>query len=165
MNDIIVQKVKDARIERGLTQKDLATHLGKTSAAISDMERGKVQVTASDLHSISKFLNKPIEFFFNEEIGDDEIQNMVAVLRKQPQAARDSSVQLTNMILQMQELGDQVNSVPKDEEVPIEMITNFYKIFVPFSIAINEMSKQLKELQDKFDEELKKRGIDISNKT
>lgn len=148
----------------GLMQKDLADYLGKAAAAISDMERGKVQVTASDLYSISQLLNKPIEYFFGEDIGDKEIQDLVSVLRKQPSEGRDSSVQLTNMILQMQQLGDRVNAIPKDEEVPVELITNFYQIFVPFSIAINEMSKQLKDLRDKFDAELKNRGIDLSSK-
>ena len=89
---------------------------------------------------------------------------MVAVLRKQPQEARNSSIQITNMLLQMQELSEKVNAVPEGEEVPIELITDFYKIFVPFSIGINDMSNQLKELRDKFDEELKNRGIDISAK-
>ena len=87
---------------------------------------------------------------------------MVSVLRRQSPEARDSSVQLTNMLVRMQELGDQLEAVPNDQEVPVEMITEFYNIFVPFSLAMNEMAKQLKELKDVFDEELKKRGIDLS---
>ena len=164
MNNLIAQRVKDARMERGYTQKDLAAHLGKTSAAVSDLERGKVQITASDLHSISQFLNQPIEYFFGEQIGDAEIQNMVSVLRRQSPEARNSSVQLTSMIVRMQELSDQLNAIPDDQEVPVEMITEFYNIFVPFSLGINDMAKQLKELKDVFDEELKKRGIDLSTK-
>ena len=164
MNTLIVQRIKAARIERELTQKDLASHLGKTSAAISDLERGKVQVSASDLHSISKFLNKPIEYFYGEEIGDKEIENLTAVLRKQPKETRDGTIQLTNMLLQMQEIQERADLMPKDEEVPIDQITEFYQVFVPFSVIISEMSKQLKDLRNKFDKELKDRGVDLSDK-
>ena len=44
---------------------------------------------------------------------------MVAVLRRQSPEARDSSVQLTSMIVRMQELGDQLEAVPDDQEVPV----------------------------------------------
>jgi transcriptional regulator with XRE-family HTH domain len=162
MNDLIVRKIREARKERGMTQENLAAHLGKTSAAISDLERGKVRVSASDLHLIAEFFNKPIEYFYGEQIGEKEIQDIVSVLRKQTPEGRDNSIAVTNMILQMQQLGDRVKAIPEDDEVPIDLITDFYKIFVPFSISINEMSKQLKDLREMFDAELKKRGIDIS---
>ena len=67
MNEIIVKRIKEARLERRLTQHNLAEHLGRSTAAISELERGKVQVTASDLYQISQMLNKPIEFFYNED--------------------------------------------------------------------------------------------------
>ena len=63
MNEIIVKRIKAARMERGLTQQNLADQLGRTAAALSDLERGKVQVTASDLLKLARYLNKPIEYF------------------------------------------------------------------------------------------------------
>ena len=39
MNKEIVKRIKDARLEKGLTQQDIANYLGKTAAAISDLER------------------------------------------------------------------------------------------------------------------------------
>ena len=56
MNNIIVKRIRDVRKERGLTQQDLANILDKTAAAISDLERGKVQVNASDLYKIATLL-------------------------------------------------------------------------------------------------------------
>ena len=162
MNDLIVRKIKDARLERGLTQKDLAEHLGKTSAAISDLERGKVQVAASDLYHIAQLLNKPIEYFFGEELGDNEIQDLVAVLRKQSREGQANSIKFSRMILRMQELGNLAKSVPEGKDLPIETIKEFYNIFVPFSMAMNKMTNVLNKLRDKFDAELKLQGIDLS---
>lgn len=159
MNDLIVARIRAARSERGLTQKDLADHLKKTQASISDLEKGKVQVSASDLYDIAQLLNKPIEFFYGEEIGDVEIQDMVAVMRKMPANNRKSSIAITNMILQMQNKVEIVEKYPKDKEVPIEEVQEFYNLFAPFAIAINEMSKKINEMKDKFDEELKLRQI------
>lgn len=41
MNEIIVKRIKEARLERGYTQHDLAEHLGRSTAAISELEREK----------------------------------------------------------------------------------------------------------------------------
>jgi len=45
------------------------------------------------------------------------------------------------MIVRIQELGDQLEAVPNDQEVPVEMITEFYNIFVPF-FTCNERNVQ-----------------------
>lgn len=164
MNDLIVKRIKDARIERGLTQKDLAEHLEKTSAAISDLERGKVQVSASDLYKISQLLNKPIEYFYGEEFGDKEIEDMLAVMRKQPTDVRTQTMSITNMLLQMQSYEEELKNAPSDKEFPVEKAIEFYNFFIPFSIAINEMAKKINEVRELFDKEFKIRGIDLSKK-
>jgi len=102
MNDLIVKKVKEARLERGLTQKDLAKHLDRTSASISDLERGKVQVSASDLAKLAKYLNKPIEYFYGDSFGGDEIDNLVALIRKMDPEIRSEQINVINSLLIMQ---------------------------------------------------------------
>lgn len=102
MNEFIVKKVKAARLERGLTQKDLAKLLDRTSASISDLERGKVQVTSSDLYKIAKYLNKPIEYFFGESFSGDEIDNLVALIRKMDPDIRSEQIKVINSLLIMQ---------------------------------------------------------------
>ena len=72
INEKIVKRIKTARVQRERTQKDLADYLGRTAASISDLERGKVQVTASDLYKISIYLSKPIEYFFGEVFGGEQ---------------------------------------------------------------------------------------------
>ncbi|WKZ39858.1 MAG: helix-turn-helix transcriptional regulator [Anaerolineales bacterium] len=159
MNDLIVSRIRAARSEKGLTQKDLADYLGKTQATISDLERGKVQVSASELYDIASYLNKPIEYFYGEEIGDKEIQDMIAVLRKTPPEHRRATLEITNMILQMQNISDDVSKYPSSDEIPIEKIQQFYNWFVPFAAAINEMSRTVNEIREGFDKELKLRAI------
>ena len=102
MNEFIVKKVKAARLERGLTQKDLAKLLDRTSASISDLERAKVQVTASDLAKLAKYLNKPIEYFYGDSFGGDEIDNLVALIRKMDPEIRSEQVNVINSLLIMQ---------------------------------------------------------------
>ena len=102
MNEFIVKKVKAARLERGLTQKDLAKLLDRTSASISDLERAKVQVTASDLSKLAKYLNKPIEFFYGDSFGGDEIDNLVALIRKMDPEIRSEQINVINSLLTMQ---------------------------------------------------------------
>jgi hypothetical protein len=51
------------------------------------------------------------------------------------------------------------------EEFPIKGEKEFRYVFVPFSVAINGMAKQLNDLRELFDEELKIRGIELNNKS
>lgn len=64
---------------------NLDDHLGKVENFISDLERGKVQVIASVLYKISLFLRKSIEYFFGKYFGGEEIQDLVSILRSQPE--------------------------------------------------------------------------------
>ena len=161
MNSLIVKKIKAARLERGKTQKDIADYLGKTAASISDLERGKVQVTASELYSLAQFLNKPIEYFFGIASGEPEIQDLVAMMRKHP-TGLSSTIQLTKMMLKMQELMDEAITYPQDQKVPAEMLIRFYNLILPFSKALNAKTAQVNDLRDQFDKEIKIQGIDIS---
>jgi transcriptional regulator with XRE-family HTH domain len=162
MNETIVKKIKDARIERGLTQKDLADHLDKTAAAISDLERGKVQVSASDLYKIAELLNKPIEYFYGEDLGGKDIEDMVAIMQKQPPEERSKSMMLTNLLLQVQGFEDEANKFPEGKAYPIERAKEFYNLVVPLSVFINDWANKINELRNQFDNEFKAKGIDIS---
>jgi repressor LexA len=67
-NDDIAKRVKETRKMRGLTQSDVAKVLDKTAATVSDMERGKIQISAADLFKISNLLNRPVEYFFGDDM-------------------------------------------------------------------------------------------------
>lgn len=63
-NRYIREKIRQARQEANESQDDLAQMLSKSRVTISDMERGRVAISASDLALISSILGKPIGYFF-----------------------------------------------------------------------------------------------------
>jgi len=63
-NRYIREKIRQARQEANESQDDLAQLLSKSRVTISDMERGRVAISASDLALISSILGKPISYFF-----------------------------------------------------------------------------------------------------
>jgi transcriptional regulator with XRE-family HTH domain len=161
MNEIIVKLIKEARLERGLTQHDLAKHLGRSTAAISELERGKVQVSASNLYQIAQLTNKPIEYFFGEEYGEKEIQDMIAILRKETPEARAQSIATTAMLLRIQEIGDKLKDDP-EKELSIDELKDFFSSFIAFSKYLNDITAQVNDIRDKLLHELKLQGIDLS---
>ncbi|RLA97560.1 MAG: hypothetical protein DRG37_07895 [Deltaproteobacteria bacterium] len=82
--ELIGQKLQKAREELGMSQKDLAKKLGCSQASLSNYELGKRRLYLSDLHRISKILNKPITYFLEsqeENTGDNG--NISNILNKQ----------------------------------------------------------------------------------
>ncbi len=162
-NQEIVARIKEARRQRNMTQQQLAALLGKTAAAVSDMERGKVQVSASDLSILANTLNKPIEFFYGEEIGDSDIQDLVAVMRKQPHEARQQSIETTKMLLRLQSMGDTLTRDPENQP-SFEEIRDFITDFMTYSKQINDLTAQMNKIRDELFQALKDQGIDIFGK-
>ena len=64
----IGQKIKKARLERGLTQQELGNMIGVQKSAIAKYESGRVvNIKRSTLQKITKALNmRPSELIFNE---------------------------------------------------------------------------------------------------
>jgi len=71
-NTFIRERIKQAREESGETQEILATALQKTRVAVSDLERGRVSVSAADLLIIARHFNKPISYFFPDYVKVQE---------------------------------------------------------------------------------------------
>ncbi len=63
-NRYIREKIKQARHEADESQGDLAKALGKSRVTISDIERGRVSIGASDLGIIAAHYEKPISYFY-----------------------------------------------------------------------------------------------------
>jgi len=60
-------KLKFKRIEKGLTQIQLAELIGATNQTISEYERGRVKPSYDNMVKISKALETPVqELFFDE---------------------------------------------------------------------------------------------------
>lgn len=68
-NDInrhVGYKIRQARKEKDLTQKDLGELMKFNHQMITFYERGKAEMNVVLLYKIAKTLNKPIEYFFQE---------------------------------------------------------------------------------------------------
>ncbi|MBI9046520.1 MAG: helix-turn-helix transcriptional regulator [Anaerolineaceae bacterium] len=140
MNDKIVKLIREVRNERGLTQQDLANYLGRTAASISDLERGKVQVTASDLFLISQFLNKPVEYFFGEEYIGDDVQDIIAIFRKMDPEIRALQIPIIKSLLLMQQKADSISPLDTtDEELSKPLALELYELLIPYLSSITEL--------------------------
>ncbi len=163
MNELIVKKVKAARLERGLTQKDLAKLLDRTSASISDLERAKVQVTASDLAKLAKYLNKPIEYFYGDSFGGDEVDNLVALIRKMDPEIRSEQINVINSLLVMQVSfanldTDSENDI--DDDALKEMAKETYDHLIVYLTGVRQLYDKGIDAKNKMEEIL---GINISD--
>ena len=63
------RRIREAREERGLSQKRLAERIKRRQAAISAMENGTMQPDATTLVVMAEALQKPITFFFHPPWG------------------------------------------------------------------------------------------------
>lgn len=61
--EYVREHIKRAREERQMSQEELGKAIDKTNVTISDIERGRVGVSAVDLALISKALDKPLSYF------------------------------------------------------------------------------------------------------
>jgi transcriptional regulator with XRE-family HTH domain len=61
-------KVRFARKEMGLTQKEFSEKLGITRGYLSDIERGKIKGTVAMMNKLSEITDKPISFFMGKNI-------------------------------------------------------------------------------------------------
>lgn len=77
-NRYIRDKFRQARIEANESQGDLAKALNKSRVTISDMERGRVEINASDLGLIAAHYDKPISYFYPPRvvINKDELSSL-----------------------------------------------------------------------------------------
>lgn len=57
-------KLKIKRIEKGLSQKELASIIGVTSQSISEYERGNTMPSYENMKKISKALDAPVQELF-----------------------------------------------------------------------------------------------------
>lgn len=74
----IATSLKRARLERRVTQRELATTLGMTQARLSQIENGKGSLSAEQLITVLKHFNLPLNYFVREtkkEAPEDKLQN------------------------------------------------------------------------------------------
>lgn len=66
-------KIRRLRTEEGLSQEELGHVLGKSHAAISDIERGKTDLSVLDLLLIANHLNTSPTFILNIQSSPENV--------------------------------------------------------------------------------------------
>lgn len=160
-NEDIANKIRESRRQKGLTQSDVAEVLDKTAATVSDIERGKIQVSAADLYKIANLLNKPIEYFFGDEFGSEEIQELVFVIRKQPKDYQEKIISQTKMLISLRAFQESVNET--GHQLSDEEISDALKYVFQYADDIEKIHTQLSEIKKNLREVFNSQGLDFKN--
>lgn len=64
------KRIRRARDDIGLTQSELADKIGRRQASVSEMENGKMEISAGTLVRMAVTLEKPIGYFFPTWVTD-----------------------------------------------------------------------------------------------
>jgi transcriptional regulator with XRE-family HTH domain len=87
------ERIRRARLEANLKQSELADRLGITQGVISNVETGISTIDVPDLPRWAEALEKPIMYFFLDDIGDVR-ERTLAILTMFPE-------ERLTMVLQM----------------------------------------------------------------
>jgi transcriptional regulator with XRE-family HTH domain len=80
MLEKIGEKIRDAREEQGISQKDLGMALGLSDKAISAYEASRTIPPLETLIRISEELNKPLEYFIKSNSDDYKVETRLAAM-------------------------------------------------------------------------------------
>jgi len=75
-------KIKEAREEQGISQKDLGMALGLSDKAVSAYEASRTIPPLETLVRISEELNKPLDFFINDNSPDYTVESKIAAMEQ-----------------------------------------------------------------------------------
>jgi transcriptional regulator with XRE-family HTH domain len=66
--------LRQAREENALTQSELGRRMsrGLSHAAVSDIERGRTRVSATELAELAQILNKEVAYFYGQNVARDQ---------------------------------------------------------------------------------------------
>jgi transcriptional regulator with XRE-family HTH domain len=159
-SEALANRIKQARIERSFTQQDLAKFLNKSASNVSDMERGRVQVSALDLYVLAQALNKSVGYFFEEPWVDGPIEDILVLLRNQTPEARQRSIEMMRIWMSLQTMQQELG-VSDREPTPEEQQKIIVEI-VNFLVQFEQMRQQVDALRAQLFEGLKEHGIDLA---
>lgn len=78
LREIIRLNLISLRINRGLTQADIAAELNKGKTTIASWEQGLSLPDVTTLYELSKFYNKNMEYFYTENAQDWQVSRLTA---------------------------------------------------------------------------------------
>jgi transcriptional regulator with XRE-family HTH domain len=125
-NFLIAQRIRAARLQRNLTQQDLAEKFNKTSA----------------------------EYFYGEDFSDTDIQDIIALMRRLPPEMRKQQLPLMTMMLRMAEINNNMQNTD-DKDKQLEAVKEFYEIFLSYYDSMEALIVQLREAKKNIESLLK----------
>ncbi len=156
------QKLKKLRIEKNLTQKDLADQLHVTFQTISKWESDTNEPDFSTLKELSKILGCSIEYLFSEDEGLEELRGetskeevtLVATTKTKIGTCRDCGKELFD--------GDLIHNVERKSPSGVkEMVLVCDRCFIKHE---EEIDRRVKEVEDSIKPVPKKVQTDFFHK-
>ncbi len=124
-NDHIRKKLREAREEASLSQRELAEMVHSAQGTISDLERGRIRINAADLARFADILGKPIQFFYPDVQESDlteREQILIRLFRKLSDTWQqsilvqiESQVAIHTASAESKDASKRIEQLPKDE--------------------------------------------------
>lgn len=106
----IGQKIREFRLQAGVTQEKLAEELGITFQQIQKYERGVTKVNLGKLQQLAQAFKVPVSAFFEEgsnnafQLSDDEKQLLIAFRKIRSTAHRNSVLDIVAGLAKVKDL-------------------------------------------------------------
>ncbi|GIL14738.1 MAG: XRE family transcriptional regulator [Chloroflexi bacterium] len=73
----IGQRIRQARENIGMSQRDFSDAVKKDQTAISEYETGKRKVPATELSTFAQILQVPVSYFYEGEVLSEDVDQML----------------------------------------------------------------------------------------
>jgi transcriptional regulator with XRE-family HTH domain len=83
IKDLVRYKIREARLKRGLTQKQAARIIGVSQQTWANYESGRIGIRTNDLDVIAKALKEPVDYFIIDSSADTSLPEQVKDLTRQ----------------------------------------------------------------------------------
>ena len=110
MKEIVAERIRIARLSKGLSQQNLADEMGVTVAAYSNIERGITDVSVNRVYQIAAILNiSPLSLLVEHK--EDQMQDS-----SNPNEGYSSSLtqQVYMLIQQVQQLNSRIDQLDRE---------------------------------------------------
>ena len=74
---VLGQRIRQARDNIGMSQRDFSEAVGKDQTAISEYETGKRKVSAVELSIFANVLQVPVSYFYEGDIQPDDLEHIL----------------------------------------------------------------------------------------
>ena len=95
INSYIGKRIKLARVEKDMSQQELAMRINVAQGTISEYERGTVPITIDRLFEIARVLEKPVQYFLGLEYAEDPtLSEIVSLYRACDESHRQAMMDM-----------------------------------------------------------------------